>query len=154
MSSDLSPKDFVCYCGLYCKLCATMAVYPPQAKVLAKSMGEDGWEAFGECVFEGFNTFWKVLGQIANLDDNTQLCKGGCGDPECKIRQCAIEKHVRVCGLCEEYPCVLISNFSLKYPILLKINGHLRKVGFDQWLTDMEILAARGVTFRDAIAFD
>jgi hypothetical protein len=145
-----NPADYVCYCGLYCKMCATMATYPKQARALRDSLARDHWPDFGETVFEGFDTFWKVLGLFSEMDRNTQLCRGGCGNPECRIRPCAIEKGVALCGLCPEYPCEKIRGFADHYPMILKLNDLAREIGLEAWITEMESRAARGMTFKDS----
>jgi hypothetical protein len=38
-------------------------------------------------------------------------CKAGDGDPECKIRKCAVEKDVENCGACAELPCTIIEEW-------------------------------------------
>lgn len=142
-------KDYLCYCGLYCKLCTLITITPQKARELHENLERDGWENFGEFTYEGFKDFWNVLQSMSKLDKTSPLCRGGCGDPECKIRFCAKEKGVDVCAQCDEYPCDLVRDFDKQYHIIIKNNDRIREIGLDAWMREMDELAARGLTYRD-----
>jgi len=144
----MNTKD-LCYCGLYCKLCRTRAVYPPLAKALKDNLQQDGWTEYGPDTFEGFEYFWKILSIFGDTDNPAHLCRGGCGDPTCKIRPCAQEHRVEVCAYCPEFPCSLLADFSKRYPSIIKLNERIKEIGLDAWIEEMEQKAAQGLTFKD-----
>ncbi len=144
---ERASKDYLCYCGLYCRQCSLLTVTPQTARKLYEIMKRDGWEFFGEYEFKGFKEFWDVLQAVSKLNETSPLCRGGCGDPECKIRICAKEKGVDVCALCDEYPCDLIRGFDKKYHVLIKNNDRIREIGLNAWLDEMDAFADNGKTF-------
>lgn len=87
-------REYLCYCGLYCKMCSLVNGMPQEAKHLYNTMKRDGWEFFGKYEYPEFEVFWKVLDSLQHKDDTCVLCQGGCGDPSCEIRKCAKEKKV------------------------------------------------------------
>lgn len=139
--------DYVCKCGLYCKLCPNITVYPALATKLKDALEAGGWAQVGESAFTGFDKFWEILGKFADMDKNSPLCKGGCGNPDCDIRPCATLKHIDLCAFCPEYPCAKIDALGAAYPLIYKMNELARQLGFEAWLAKMEEFAAQGRTF-------
>jgi len=137
---------YLCYCGLNCKLCSLVATLPKQARALFETMQEDGWEFYGQELFPQFPEFWAVLKELKQMDETTPLCKGGCGDPDCAIRKCAISKGLEVCAFCAEYPCERLISFTRRYPFLLENNDRIKEIGVVAWLAEQDELAARGIT--------
>ncbi len=144
-------KEFLCYCGLYCKMCSLINGLPQAAQSLHQIMSEDGWEHFGEQVYPEFPEFWKTLSTLKDLDKASPNCKAGCGDPGCQIRQCAEAKGLEVCAFCEEFPCTLIQNFSRRYPFLIRNNERIRELGLEAWIQEMDTLVAAGHTHKSMI---
>jgi len=141
-----APHDYVAYCGLSCKLCSLIATLPRQAGQLLETMKDDGWERFGDQIYEGFSKFWEVLNSLAVTDQSSPLCIGGCGNPECEIRKCAVERGLQVCAFCPDFPCELILSFTRRYPFLMKNNERIRESGIDAWLAEQDELLAQGIT--------
>jgi hypothetical protein len=139
--------DYLTYCGLYCKMCSIVATIPRQAETLLNQMKGDGWEFFGSEIYPEFPVFWEILGKLAVLDKSTLLCIGGCGDPDCAIRKCAVSRGLQVCALCDEFPCQLLIDFTRRYPFLIKNNERIREIGVEAWLEEQDALVARGVTY-------
>lgn len=50
-------KDYLCYCGLYCKMCSIINGLPQAARSLHQIMQEDGWEGFGSFMYPEFGDF-------------------------------------------------------------------------------------------------
>ncbi len=146
---ERKPLDYLCYCGLYCKLCSAIAITPKLADSLKKSMQEDGWEHYGSYVYEEFKAFWEVLQKMSQVDKTSTLCRGDCGDPDCKIRICARSKQIDVCAFCDEFPCPVLEKFAGGYQVVLTNNYRIREVGLDKWLQEQEALVAKGLTHRD-----
>ncbi len=143
------PIDYLGYCGLYCKMCSLIATTPKQAKELFNTMKDDGWEHFGSYEFPEFNAFWEILKRLSRTDETSTLCRGDCGDPECKIRICARSKSLEVCSFCDCFPCTLLTDFTQRYPFILENGYRIKDIGLELWLTEQEALAAKGVTNRD-----
>ncbi len=149
-----SSRDYLCYCGLNCKICTIVTTIPQDATRLRNTLVKNGMDVFGQEIYEGFSEFWDVLKKMSELAETCTLCQGTCGDPDCKIRVCAREKGVEVCALCDEYPCDLIREYDKKYHVLIRYNDRIREIGLDPWLAEMEELAARGITFFDLMPDD
>lgn len=144
--SERSSRDYLCYCGLYCKMCSIVATIPRKAGTLLEQLKGDGWEFFGKELYPDFPAFWDILGKMAVMDKTTRLCVGGCGDPNCGIRACAIAKGLQVCAQCEEFPCLRLRDFTRRYPFVLKNNERIREIGLEAWLAEQDDLVAQGVT--------
>ena len=140
----MNPKDYLCYCGLYCRRCPIVGVVPPQARALFETMNRIGYAQWGEQAIDGFGRFWEILQQLAKQDETCPLCIGGCGNPGCEIRPCAQERGVEVCGLCDDYPCDKVNAFAEQYPELIDNNNRIREIGLDAWLLEQEELVRQG----------
>lgn len=64
-------KDYLCYCGLYCKMCSIINGLPQAARSLHQIMQEDGWEGFGSFMYPEFGDFWKVLAELKEMDNTS-----------------------------------------------------------------------------------
>ncbi len=146
---ERSSIDYLCYCGLYCRSCTLITKTPQTASKLRDILKADGWEGYGEYVYAGFGVFWDILQKMSNLAETSSLCRGGCGDPECKIRECAQGKGIDVCALCEQYPCELVSEFDKKYKVIRRNNDRIREIGLDAWFSEMDQRAEQGEVFQD-----
>jgi hypothetical protein len=127
---------YVTYCGLYCRLCSNLARIPKQANQLGQTLKRGGWDSFGEFCMPGFKNFWEILNTFAELNESCQGCRGGCGDPECKIKKCAEEKNVNVCSECEDFPCESIKALARKFPTILFDGYRQKEVGLNQWILE------------------
>jgi hypothetical protein len=63
------------------------------------------------------------------LDGVCVSCQAGSGHPACKVRKCAQEKGVKICALCEEYPCEIFKEYFDNYPLLKHDNSIFREKG-------------------------
>ena len=152
MDIKLSIKD-IAYCGLNCRMCNLTTILPETAQKLYQIMKDDGWEFFGSIVHKEFNDFWKVLNSLAGLQENCPLCKGGCGNPDCKLRICAREKGLEVCAFCNSYPCADLQEFQKgRYTFLEANNLSLREKGLERWLAEQEELVRKGLRNADLIS--
>ncbi len=121
----------MCYCGLYCENCATKARVEPAAQVLHREMKQAGFEDIVQFLPDG-DAFWNFLKSMAE-EGTCVSCQSGSGDPGCKIRRCAKEKGVKMCALCDSYPCGKISGIFACYPVLKEDNALLRGEGIEAW---------------------
>jgi hypothetical protein len=151
MERKLSTND-IAYCGLNCRLCNLTTILPDTAAKLLGIMKDDGWELFGQYLHPGFETFWKILNDLSVMRESCPMCKGGCGNPECKFRICAREKGVELCALCAEYPCQPLKEFYTgHYEKLGTNNDRIREIGLDAWLEEQQELTDKGLSFKDLI---
>jgi hypothetical protein len=140
----------VTYCGLYCGLCAERARVPQQARQLRRTLHESGYDFFYRYVpgmkdtYPVFSKFLKSLGKM----DCT--CRSGIGGPpDCKIRECAKRRKVKVCPLCDDYPCAHIRTLGETYPILIEDGRRMRKIGVTKWISDQEKRVKKGLVYAD-----
>jgi len=140
-------KNYICYCGLYCKNCAVKAKIEPAAKILYDEMKKAGFEEIIHLI-PGGDGFWPFLKGM--VDQGVCVsCKEGSGNPGCEVRVCAKEKNIEMCALCEEYPCKTFEQFFEGYPILKHDNLLLREEGIDAWSKLQEERQARGFTYAE-----
>jgi hypothetical protein len=134
-----------CYCGLYCENCAVKAKVEPAAKVLYDEMQKLGFEEIMPFFPDG-DKFWSFLKGMS-AKGICISCKAGSGNPACKVRQCAKEKSVEMCALCESYPCALFADFFQGYPMLEHDNAVLREKGWAAWGKLQDERHAKGFAF-------
>jgi len=145
----MTDLKYVTFCGLYCRHCINFARIPQQAAALYNTMDREGYEHFGPYESPEFNDFWKHLKKLAELDKTNPGCRGGCGDPGCKIRICAKEKGQEICVYCEEYPCDKFEFLVKQYPALLGDGKKIKEMGIEAWLHEQEERCRRGYCFSD-----
>lgn len=145
MSNKITIND-IAYCGINCRMCNLTTILPEAAENLHQIMKDDGWEFFGSQVHPEFDDFWKVLNSLAVLKESCPLCKGGCGDPECKFRVCAREKGLELCFTCDSFPCTDLKSFyDKRYPYLEASAVRMKEIGLEEWLKEQTDLVKRSV---------
>lgn len=145
----MTDLKYVTYCGLYCRLCAHLARVPQQSAALRETLQKEGWEYWGASVVPGFKEFWTALEQLSQTDKTCTGCRGGCGNPECGIRQCAREKKVEVCSSCAEYPCAHIERLARRYPNLISDGRRQAQIGLAPWVEEQEQRRRTGFCYAD-----
>ncbi|MCK5114278.1 MAG: DUF3795 domain-containing protein [Phycisphaerae bacterium] len=143
----MSDMKYVTYCGLYCKLCAQLARIPQQASTLRDTMKEGGWEFFGEQCLPGFKNFWEYLAKVIQAGEQNSGCRGGCGNPDCKVRICAREKDIELCSACEEFPCEKMQWLVDLYPNLVADGKRQQAVGLEQWIQEQDARCETGFCY-------
>jgi hypothetical protein len=141
--------NMVTHCGLYCDLCAQRGRIPCQASALIESMSKEGWDFFGEYIYDDFDSFWKILQTFSDKNSSCPACRQGGGDPECKIRDCAREHKIDVCPLCIEYPCDLIKDFAKTYPLAISDGMRMREIGLEAWIEEQTERGKNGFIYAD-----
>jgi len=141
-------KNFACYCGLYCEICAVKVKVNPAAKVLYDEMKKTGFDNVVHSI-PGGEGFWSFLKEMAEKWICTS-CREGSGNPGCQVRVCAQGKGVEMCAFCVSYPCELINNFDEGYPILASDNELLRKEGWEAWGKLQDERLDKGYTYTDS----
>ena len=140
-------KEYICYCGLYCKNCAVKARVEPAAKALYEEMKKAGFGDVIHFIPDG-EGFWRFLKSVS--DEGACIsCRAGSGNPGCTVRVCAKEKEVEACALCESYPCEKFDEYFKAYPILKTDNAVLREKGLDEWLEMQNKRSVNGFAYTD-----
>jgi hypothetical protein len=148
MEAEMTEQlEFVTYCGLYCGLCAERARIPSRAQALQEAMVDEGWPFWGHTV-PGFTEFWEFLERL-HADGGCPGCRAGGGPPQCEIRVCARERGLDLCGECLDFPCDHVEALAARYPTLIADNRRRHRVGLEQWLSEQEERARRGVVYAD-----
>lgn len=142
-------KKYMCYCGLYCENCATKAKVEPAARALHREMKKAGFEGMVKFLPDG-DAFWNFLKSMAE-EGTCESCQGGSGNPGCEIRICAKEKGVKMCALCESYPCEKFSGFFAGYPAVKEDNALLRESGLEAWAKLQDERKATGYSYAENI---
>ncbi len=139
----------VCYCGLYCGLCASRRRIPDQAAALRESLRREGYDR-GYSDIPGlaqlFPAFWEGLHLLAEWP--CAGCREGGGYPACPIRACARGRGISVCSSCPDFPC---PHFAMlrRYPTCLADNARMQEVGLERWVAEQEARAAAGFCYAD-----
>ncbi|NIQ07757.1 MAG: DUF3795 domain-containing protein [Candidatus Korarchaeota archaeon] len=127
-------SELIAYCGIYCRLCDyfTGRIRDSAKELLeiVKTHGE--LKLFAEIAktFE-FENFVKGLEWLSNkMSPCIGGCKGGGGWKECPIRKCCIDKDVRFCNECKQFPCEIIE----KFPNRIETLKDITQFGLEDWI--------------------
>jgi hypothetical protein len=124
-------KKIIAYCGLNCKKCfAFELTVSEKAKSLRRELRrvklKNSWN---EIPFLGeYESFKKSLDGLAMLRC-TKMCRGGGGNPWCKIRKCCKNKNFEGCWKCADME--ICQKLHKEYLINLK---KIKKLGIDQFI--------------------
>jgi len=134
MSGYKKETELVAYCGIYCRLCD---YYTGRIRGSARNLLEivkthDELKLFAETAktFD-FENFVKGLEWLSNeFSPCIDGCRGGGGWGDCPIRKCCIERGVRFCYECGDFPCETLKNFPKKVERL----DEIKKIGMKNWI--------------------
>jgi len=102
-------KDLIAYCGLYCGDCyGYRGKIADLARDLRKELRQSKFKKAAAYlstlsffkVFKDYDKCYEVLGGIVRMRC-PKSCRGGGGNPFCKIRKCARKKGYKGCWECE-----------------------------------------------------
>jgi len=103
--------EMIAYCGLYCGECPNhTGKIADLARDLRKELRSVRFDKTAESLselsffnmFKDYDTCYAVLGGMVRLRCN-HGCRGGGGNPFCKIRKCCQKKGIEGCWLCDEF---------------------------------------------------
>lgn len=100
-------KKLIAYCGLYCGDCfAYKGKIADLARDLRKELRQEKFDIIVKGIpfkaFKNYKECYDVLGALVRLRcKNT--CRGGGGNPFCKIRKCCQKKNIDGCWECNEF---------------------------------------------------
>ena len=140
MSNDKEDKNLIAYCGLYCGECFSyIGKVADLARDLRKELRQASFDKLAEGIpfkeFKHYKECYEVLGAMVKLRCKS-ACKGGGGNPFCKIRKCCQKKEIEGCWECDEFKACEKLDF-------LKVNhgdAHIKnlriikKKGIDEFL--------------------
>jgi hypothetical protein len=112
-------------------------------------MRNDGWEHFGDSAMPEFRPFWSTLNQLAEYDKTCPDCREGCGNPSCGIRNCAKERKIDLCPLCDDYPCQQIQTLAQRYPNLIADGERLKDIGLELWIEEQDVRRKNNFSYCD-----
>jgi hypothetical protein len=113
-------RDLIAYCGLYCGACSFKVAYEEQDRehLMRMPAKYDAWKQAPLEACPGCRQ------------------KNKCG--QCAIRDCAVGKGIEHCGLCGDFPCGKLHEFTDDgIPHHAEAIGNLKALnimGVDQWL--------------------
>lgn len=134
MSDYKKESELIAYCGIYCRLCDyyTGRIRDSVRDLLeiVKSHGELKLFADTAKAFD-FENFVKGLEWLSN---ETSPCIGGCrgggGWGDCPFRKCCIEKGLKFCFECEDFPCDTVKQYGNR----VKALNEIKKLGVENWI--------------------
>lgn len=127
-------SELVAYCGIYCRLCDyyTGRIRDSVGNLLevVKSHAELKLFADTAKAFD-FENFVKGLEWLYN---ETSPCVGGCrgggGWKGCPLRKCCVERDVKLCYECNDFPCETLKKFPKR---VKELNG-IKNMGLESWI--------------------
>jgi len=107
MSNDKEDKNLIAYCGLYCGECFSyIGKVADLARDLRKELRQARFDKLAEGIpfkeFRQYKECYEVLGAMVKLRCKS-ACKGGGGNPFCKIRKCCQKKEIEGCWECDDF---------------------------------------------------
>lgn len=125
MSGYVKESELVAYCGIYCRLCdyytGTIRDAARNLREVVKSHSELKLFADTAKVFD-FENFVEGLEWISK---EINLCVGGCrgggGWGDCPLRKCCVERGIRFCYECDNFPCETLKRFPKRVEELKEI---------------------------------
>ena len=139
----------VSLCGLYCGLCASRRRIPAQAAQLRLTLIKEGYDrGYFDIpgLEEKFPAFWDGLNILAGMP--CAGCRSGGGNPDCPIRDCALERQIVTCPECRRFPCEKLDVLA-RYPLYHADAGRLRSIGLEAWAAEQEERSRAGFCYAD-----
>ena len=99
---DGNCRDLVAFCGLYCGDCfGHKGRIAEMAKELRRELRQEKFDIMARGIpfkaFEHYDKCYEVLGALVRLKCKS-ACRGGGGNPFCKIRKCCQKKDMKAAG--------------------------------------------------------
>lgn len=111
MKQTRASKKLIAYCGLCCLDChGFVQKIPDLARDLRKELRASNYMQFANFmagtsfgkVFKDYARCYEVLGAMVKFRCH-KGCRGGGGNPFCKIRKCSTKKGLKGCWQCGEF---------------------------------------------------
>ena len=136
--------ELISFCGLYCGECPNhTGKIADLARDLRKELRRVRFDKTAEVLsemsffgmFKEYEQCYEVLGGMVKLRCK-QACRGGGGNPYCKIRKCCQRRELEGCWLCDEFTTcekldVLVANHGIAH---IKNLRSIQRNGIDGFL--------------------
>jgi len=133
--------ELVAPCGDYCGGCGQYnGLIGETARQMRELADLYGFELRSEGAFD-FRQFVKGLEWFI---ENAKCpgCRQGGGPPGCEVRKCCVEKGLRICFECEEFPCSKSKEYA--DPDTMDRYKRFREIGFEKWVEEQTQKAKEG----------
>ncbi len=100
-------KNLIAYCGLFCNDCFGFnGKVADLARDLRKELRESKFDKLVDGIpfkeFKHYRECYECLGAMVRLRCKS-ACRGGGGNPFCKVRKCCQKKKIEGCWECDEF---------------------------------------------------
>jgi len=133
-------EELIAYCGLYCGDCfGYKGNIADMARDLRKELRQEKFDIVVKGIpfkeFDKYKECYEVLGAMVRLRCN-KACRGGGGNPFCKIRKCCQKLDIEGCWLCDDFEdCKKLDSLIINHgDAHIKNLRILAKKGTDQFL--------------------
>ena len=149
--------DLVGYCGLYCNACGIrQGKIRTAADNLLGVIAAYGFDkmmpelANWEPSFKSYAQFTQVLDGLVKMFGDCPGCLGGGGDPNCKVRQCAKQKHYRTCAQCDQTEiCESLAPYRKGHPALVQDLKTITQKGAEGYAEDAQQKVDEGYSYLE-----
>ncbi len=152
-------RDLVAYCGLYCGDCpGYTGRIPDLARDLRKELRKFRYDKMAVALselaiftmFKNYQQCYEVLGGMVKLRCK-HACKGGGGNPYCKIRKCCQKKGIEGCWLCDEFEtCAKLDALNAVHGIAhIRNLRKIKRIGIDGFLEGQKFWYAKPKGVRE-----
>lgn len=134
MGDYAKESELVAYCGIYCRLCDyfTGRIRNAARDLLDIARKHAELKLFAE-TSKAFD-YEDFVKSLEWLSKETSPCVGGCkgggGWEDCPFRKCCVEKGLRFCCECSEFPCEVLE----KNPKRIEELNEIKKMGLESWI--------------------
>lgn len=137
MGSQTINPNFISPCGLYCGVCAIHIADRDSNEKLKKKLLS---------LYQGNTPGKGILPGSNGLSTDAIQCSGCLSDrrfmhcEQCAIRDCTMEKGIKGCHQCDEFPCNHIENFPMAVgkKVILRAVPQRRNMSDKQWAIQEE----------------
>jgi len=134
MSDYEKESELIAYCGIYCRLCEyyTGRIRNSARHLLDIVKSHSELKLFADTAKTfNFENFVKGLEWISNeISPCVGGCRGGGGWGDCPLRKCCVQKGVKFCYECNDFPCETLKKFPKRVDELNEIG----KMGLESWI--------------------
>ena len=138
MSNNI--EELIAYCGLYCGDCfGYKGKIAELAKDLRKELRQEKFEIMIKGIpfkaLKNYKECYDVLGILVRLRC-TNACRGGSGNPFCKIRKCCQKEGIEGCWICNDFEtCEKLDSLKVNHgDAHIKNLRIIKKKGIDKFL--------------------